>query len=57
MIHERREGGLVERHDLFTNLLESNNMDEGPNVLMERELVGATPLPSFTSSANDNPLC
>ncbi|KAJ2916798.1 hypothetical protein MD484_g3665, partial [Candolleomyces efflorescens] len=40
MIHERREGGSAERHDLFTNLLESNNMDEGPNVLMERELVG-----------------
>ncbi len=37
MIHERLESGKMDRHDLFTNLLEAN-FDEG--ALTNDELIG-----------------
>ena len=45
MIQERQDGGSVERYDLFTDLLESNSSDAGPNVLDDRELIGTHLLP------------
>ena len=38
MVKDRLSSEKVEQHDLFTNLLEANNMDEG--ALTDDELIG-----------------
>jgi cytochrome P450 len=40
MIHERQNAEKVERHDLFSSLLEANNDSLGSGVLTESELIG-----------------
>jgi hypothetical protein len=40
MIHERQNSEKVERHDLFSSLLEANNDSLGSGVLTESELIG-----------------
>ena len=38
MVKDRLESEKVERHDLLTNLLEANNLEEG--ALTDDELIG-----------------
>jgi len=40
MIHERQTAEKVERHDLFSNLLEANNNELDVTSLTEDELIG-----------------
>ncbi|KAF5321118.1 hypothetical protein D9619_001344 [Psilocybe cf. subviscida] len=40
MIHERQNAEKIERHDLFSSLLDANNDSLGSGVLTESELIG-----------------
>ena len=42
MIKERQNSEKVERHDLFSNLLEANNGDMDAIKLTESELIGVS---------------
>jgi len=39
MVHERQNSQKVERHDLFTTLLDANTNEAGDDALTENELI------------------
>jgi len=44
MVHERQNSQKVERHDLFTTLLDANTNEAGDDTLTENELISKSPL-------------
>ena len=44
MVHERQNSQKVERHDLFTTLLDANTNEAGDDTLTENELISEPPL-------------
>jgi len=48
MVHERQNSQKVERHDLFTALLDANTNEVGDDTLTENELISEPPLYSVS---------